>query len=356
VAFGLSIVLAPYVQADVAPIFLAAVMFSSWRGGLAAGVFATVLASVLRAFFFLPPTYSWTLEAKGIEELGVFALAAVIISSLSAAREEALAREQAARLEAEAANAVKDEFLAAVSHELRTPLTTIKTLTRILLRKDTTDDERQEYLTDIAAECDRQIDLVNNLLDVSRIRAGGVPITPRRVDAAEVVLACEKIERLEAAEHGHELLVEIEPDLPPIRADHGALRRAVCSVVENAIKYTQDGGTIRLAARRDGESHVVIEVADNGRGIRPEDVPYVFDSFFRGRMPAGAARSDSGDADVPGIGLGLYLARVLVEGMGGSIGVESRPGLGSTFFLRLPVSSDEAGSEDESRRAVSEAV
>ena len=124
---------------------------------------------------------------------------------MSAAREEALAHEQTARHEAEAANAVKDEFLAAVSHELRTPLTTIKTLTRILLRKDTTEGERQEFLSDIASECDRQTDLVNNLLDLSRIRAGGVPIEPRSVDAAEILAACEKIERIVASERGHDL-------------------------------------------------------------------------------------------------------------------------------------------------------
>lgn len=349
-AFGLTLVLSRYVEADVAPIYLAAVMYCSWRGGLLAGLLATALSTILRAFFFLPPAYSWSLEARGIEELVVFALAAVILSSLSAAREEALAREQEARREAEAANAVKDEFLAAASHELRTPLTTIKILTRILLRKDTTDAERQEYLRDIASECDRQIDLVNNLLDLSRIRAGGVPLAPRSVDVAEVVRACEKIERVEAVERGHEFVVEIEPDLPPIRADHGALRRAICSIVENAIKYTPGGGRIRVAARRDG-SRVAIEVEDNGRGIRPEDVPRVFDSFFRGRPPNVVADAvERGDADVPGIGLGLYLARVLVEGMGGSIEVRSEPGRGSYFTAWLPVWQDESGSPGDSRR------
>ena len=146
---------------------------------------ATALSSIVRAFFFLPPAYSFTLDASGVEELAVFGFAALVISSLSAAREEATAREQAARVEAENANAVKDEFLAAVSHELRTPLTTIKTLTRILQRDDTTDDERREYLGDVAIECDRQIDLISNLLDVSRIRAGVVTVTPRSVDAGK---------------------------------------------------------------------------------------------------------------------------------------------------------------------------
>jgi signal transduction histidine kinase len=348
-AFALSMLLAPVLEADVAPIYLAAVMVSAWRGGLGAGLLATAMSSVIRVFFFLPPHYSFTLEARGVEELGLFVLAAVIISSLSAAREEALGREQVARREAEAANAVKDEFLAAVSHELRTPLTTIKTLTRILLRKETTKQEQLEYLGDIASECDRQIDLVNNLLDLSRIRAGGVPLAPRRVDAGEVVQACERILRVEATEHGHELSIAIAPDLPYVCADHAALRRALCSVVENAIKYTADGGRIEIDARADGDAYVAVDVADTGRGIRPEDAPRIFDSFFRGRALADAPAACTDEPDVPGIGLGLYLARVLVEGMNGTIAVRSRPGEGSTFTLRIPVWQGEPEGEDERR-------
>ena len=330
-AFALSMLLAPVVEADVAPIYLAAVMVSAWRGGLLAGLLATALSAAVRAFFFLPPHYSFTLEARGVEEMAVFVLAAVIISSLSAAREEALAREQVARRDAEAANAVKDEFLAAVSHELRTPLTTIKTLTRVLLRKETTPDERLEYLGDIASECDRQIDLVNNLLDLTRIRAGGVPLEPRRVEIGEVVEACERIQRVEAAERGHGFEVMVAPGLPPVCADRAALRRALSSVVENAIKYTPEGGRVTIAAREAGDGWVAVDVADTGRGIRPEDAPQIFDRFFRGGAP------DPSEHEVPGIGLGLYLARVLVEGMGGTITARSAPGEGSVFTIRVPV-------------------
>ena len=336
-AFALALLLEPYLEADVSPLYLAAVMISAWRGGLGAGLLATALSSAIRAFFFLPPQYSFTLNTKGLEELAVFALAAIIISSLSAAREQALAREQVARREAETANAVKDEFLAAASHELRTPLTTIKTLTRILLRKDTSEEERLEYLSDIASECERQIDLVNNLLDLSRIKAGGVPLAPGRVEVGDVVAACEKIERVEAAEHDHDLVVEVPPGLPPVCADHGALRRAICSVVENAIKYTPAGGRIEVRAREEGGTHVAVDVRDNGRGILPDDVRHVFDRFYRGRAADPATALGDGERDVPGIGLGLYLARVLVEGMNGSIDVRSRPGEGSTFTIRIPV-------------------
>lgn len=174
---------------------------------------------------------------------------------------------------------------------------------------------------------------MHNLLDLSRIRAGGVQIKPARVDAGEVVRACEKIERVGAAEHGHELTVEVAPALPPVRADHSALRRALCTVVENAIKYTPAGGSIALRARRDESGGVAVEVEDDGGGIHPEDLPHVFDSFYRGRQ-AGAASPDVPEQEVPGIG--LHLARVLVEGMNGTIEARSRLGQGSTFTLRLP--------------------
>jgi signal transduction histidine kinase len=337
--FVLTMLATRYVQMDVSAVYLAAIMFSAWRGGLGAGLLATALSAVLGAFFFFPPAYSFKVYGEDLLQLGVFTLAALIISSLSAARERAFALEQQARREAEAANAVKDEFLAAVSHELRTPLTTIKTLTRILLKKNPTEEERREYLEDIAAECERQIDLVHNLLDLTRVKVGGVEIRPARVDVTATLRDCGKIERAAAEERGHELALESPQDLPPVRADQNALRRALCAVVENAVKYTPEGGRITLRARREADGErVSIEVEDTGPGIREEDLPHIFERFYRGRVVVGEGADEQ---EAPGIGLGLYLARVLVEGMGGSIGASSSAGRGSTFTLRLPVWRDE---------------
>jgi len=342
IAFAATLLLSPVVSQRASPLFLLAVMVSAWRGGLGAGLLAIALSALANVYVLLPPAFSFHAEREDLLQLAVFICAAIITGTLSAARRRAeaerealLVREQSARAEAERANATKDEFLAAVSHELRTPLTTIKALTRVLLKKNPTEDERRDYLEDIASECDRQIDLVHNLLDLSRIRAGGMQIELRRVDASEVVRACEKIERIEAAEHQHELSVKIAPGLPFIRADHNALRRALCSVVENAIKYTHAGGRIHINAHMSG-GRVAIEVQDNGRGIHAEDLPQVFDSFYRGRAISDGGSGADGE-EVPGIGLGLHLARSLVEGMGGSIEVRSQPGQGSTFTLRLPV-------------------
>jgi signal transduction histidine kinase len=211
------------------------------------------------------------------------------------------------------------------------------------MRDGLDESKRREYVETISVECDRQIDLVLNLLDLSRIEGGVFRITHERVDVAEVVSSCVKSEARAAEKRDHDLRVEPFGELPPACADPKALRRVLSNVIENAIKYTPDGGRIVLSARAEG-GEVLISVADNGRGIPPEDMPVLFDKFHRGR-PAPHSEAMRGattdadfleDADMSGVGLGLYLGRNVMEQMGGRIEVESEVGRGSTFTLRLP--------------------
>ncbi|HKP83016.1 MAG TPA: ATP-binding protein [Pyrinomonadaceae bacterium] len=239
---------------------------------------------------------------------------------------------------------LKSEFVSTVSHELRTPLTTIKALTRLLMRDGLEEAKRREYLETISVECDRQIDFVLNLLDLSRIEGGVLRVTHERVDVREVISSVVKSETRSAEKRGHDLRFDSNPEVPPVCADPKELRRVLSNVVENAIKYTPDGGRISLSALND-DGHVAISVTDNGRGIPPEDMPILFDKFHRGRPARHSevmrdATTDAEfleDADVSGVGLGLYLARNVMERMGGSITVESEIGRGSTFKLHLPV-------------------
>ncbi len=241
-------------------------------------------------------------------------------------------------------DSLKSDFVSSVSHELRTPLTTIKALTRLLMRDGLDDAKRREYLDTISVECDRQIDLVLNLLDLSRLEGGVFRITHERVDVAEVVSSVVKSEARAAEKRSHELRVEPVGEIPPVCADPKALRRVLSNIIENAIKYTPDGGRIRLSARAEGDE-VLISVIDNGRGIPPEDMPVLFDKFHRGRPAThseamrNATTADEflEDADVSGVGLGLYLGRNVMEQMGGKISVESEVGRGSAFTLHLPV-------------------
>ena len=244
---------------------------------------------------------------------------------------------------------LKSEFVSGVSHELRTPLTTIKTLTRLLLRDGLSDTERREYLETVSTECDRQIDLVLNLLDLSRVEAGALNLNAAPTDVIDAVRACVVIEQHAAAARGHSLVARVPPEIPPVMADRAALRRVLCGLVENAIKYTPEGGRIVLLARRVDQS-VAVSVKDTGPGIAPEDIPHIFEKFYRGRsiqaddstLAAGAPT-----AEVPGVGLGLYLARILVEQLGGRIEVETAAGLGSTFTVFLPEWREDEGAHND---------
>ena len=239
---------------------------------------------------------------------------------------------------------LKSDFVSSVSHELRTPLTTIKALTRLLMRGELSEEKRREYLDTISVECDRQIDLVLNLLDLSRIEGGVFRLSMGKVDVGEVIDSCVKSETSAAERRQHRLEIEPVDALPPVCADPKALRRVLSNLIENAIKYTPDGGLITLFARNDGE-FVSIGVNDNGRGVPKEDLPVLFDKFHRGRpAPHSAAMRNATedaalleDADVSGVGLGLYLGKNVMERMGGRISVESEVGRGSTFTLHLPV-------------------
>lgn len=255
---------------------------------------------------------------------------------------------------------LKSEFVSGVSHELRTPLTTIKALTHLMSRDRHITPTQRKRLDTIAAQCDRQIDLVLNLLDLSRIESRALSLEPARVDSKEVVRSCLQIERPAAELRGHDIQANTPAELPPILADRSALRRVLCSLVENAIKYTPDGGRITLTARATEEG-VAIGVTDTGRGISPRDIPHVFEKFYRGRRHEAftdehspdddQGKGDSVQTEVPGVGLGLYLAQNIITELGGRISVESAVGRGSTFTVHLPVYRDEEN-ESETERQV----
>jgi signal transduction histidine kinase len=222
---------------------------------------------------------------------------------------------------------LKSEFVSSVSHELRTPLTTISTLTHVLRHARTSEAERCEYLDTIAAECDRQIDLVTNLLDLSRIESGVYKVALGPVDASQIIHDCVRTIEHSAANRHLEVRTELRSDSITLVADHRTLRRAVCTIAENAIKYTPDHGTIVLGVTTaDGEGGIYIK--DNGCGISAADLPRIFERFYQGGATNGEME--------PGVGLGLYVVRGLVEQLRGRISVESEVGQGSTFTIWLP--------------------
>jgi len=242
---------------------------------------------------------------------------------------------------------LKSEFVGRVSHELRTPLTTIKALTRLLLRGEITDEKRREYLEIISVECDRQIDMVINLLDLSRIEGGVYHLSLKRVQLSDIVTSCIKAQTYAAEKRRHTLQIEPFSEVPAVRADPNTLRRVLINLIDNSIKYTPDGGLITLSGGR-SDNFASVSVTDTGRGIPHQDLPILFDKFYRGNYPLSGSgigsvtttTDFSEDEDVSGIGLGLYLARNVMEKMNGRISVETEVGHGSTFTLHLPVWKD----------------
>ncbi len=254
--------------------------------------------------------------------------------------------------ELKALDRLKSEFVSSVSHELRTPLTTIKTLTRVLQTNKISNDERAEFLETIAVECDRQIDFVQTLLDLSRIESGAYKISLAATDVAKVLR--ESIEAQRRTADSRKLNLKFTAptdDLPLALTDAGALRRIVSSLVENAMKYTPEGGEIAVSVWNKGE-RIAVEISDNGCGIRIEDLPRIFEKFYRGQPleTKNTTKTDgefSADKDyveaneAAGIGLGLYLVHNLVEQINGEIIAESPvegKGKGTKFIVFLPIS------------------
>jgi signal transduction histidine kinase len=234
---------------------------------------------------------------------------------------------------------LKSEFVSSVSHELKTPLTTIKVLAHLLQRLPLSDEERLDYSKTIATECDRQIDFVGNLLDLSRIESGAYKLGKGPVEVSKLIASSVEVERHRTKSLGLALTTDVQPNLPLVQGDFEALRRVVRGLIDNAIKYTPEGGRVVVSAHPVDHT-VAISVKDNGPGIAPADVPHVFEKFYRAGSPASEPEGEEArppDTAAPGVGLGLYLARHIIEQSGGQITVESKVGGGTIFTVLLPV-------------------
>ncbi|HUA47615.1 MAG TPA: ATP-binding protein [Solirubrobacteraceae bacterium] len=221
----------------------------------------------------------------------------------------------------------KSEFVATASHELRSPLTSIKGFVELLERSSGDMSDRQrEFVGIILKSTDRLVDLVNDLLDVARIEADHVEINRRPIDVGEVIQEVVELigPRIQAKEQ--HLTSYAAPVLPPALADPGRVRQIVANLLTNAHLYTPEGGSIHIGVAPD-RAWVEIVVEDSGVGMNKEELSHVFDRFYR----AGNRSSSN-----PGTGLGLSIVKSLVDLHYGQISVESEPGRGTTFRVRLP--------------------
>lgn len=243
-------------------------------------------------------------------------------------RRHALRREKEARLEAEAANRVKDEFLSTLSHELRTPLTAIMGWSDLLLHDEVAPRKRRQAIETIARNANSQCQLINDLLEVSRIITGKLRLEFAACELESVVQAAVDSIRPTAEAKGIRLQVVLEPNTGPIFGDRERLQQIVWNLLSNGVKFNRHGGVVEVKLQRIN-SHVEVAVTDSGLGIKPDFLPYVFERF---RQADGSTTRTYG-----GLGLGLAIVRHLVELHGGAVWVESAgENEGSTFTVRFP--------------------
>ncbi|HSC02299.1 MAG TPA: ATP-binding protein, partial [Solirubrobacteraceae bacterium] len=221
----------------------------------------------------------------------------------------------------------KSEFVATASHELRSPLTSIKGFVELLEHSSEGMTERQrEFIDIILKSTDRLVELVNDLLDVARIEADHVEINRRPIDVGEVIHEVTELIAPRMASKQQLLTTYVSPTLPPALADPGRVRQIVANLLTNAHLYTPEGGTIHVGAEPD-RAWVQIVVQDSGVGMTKEETERIFDRFYRAGNRSGSN---------PGTGLGLSIVKSLVDLHGGQISVESEPGRGTVFRVRLP--------------------
>ncbi len=226
---------------------------------------------------------------------------------------------------------VKDEMISSLSHEMRTPLTAMLGFTEFLLENTVDEAKSREFLGTIYRETERLHELINNFLDLQRMKSRQ---TVYHFEPLEIrPLLYESAALFASASKTHRITVDIPSDLPPVTGDEARLHQVLNNLLCNAIKFSPKGGEITLGARRD-DNVVIVWVKDEGIGISPAMLEKIFDRFYR--VDSSESRRTGGT------GLGLALVREIVTAHGGRVWVESKVGNGSTFFFSVPVAQESA--------------
>jgi signal transduction histidine kinase len=327
----------PYIPPSPQLLFYPAVLVAAWFGGLAPGVLAVLLSSIAIAYWFLPPVTGFD-RGDDVLDMAVFIAMGLTVAGLMARTRASTREAQSAWMEAETARArlqqayrAREEMLAIVSHDLRTPLTSIElSSTQLIRASEPAGDERVRiYGERIQRAARRMESLVRNLLDAAMIESGALTMhfAPVQVNALleSTVQLCQPLaERksilLEARLEGRNSLV----------CDAERIKQALENLVGNALKFVPSDGEVIMNVRTEA-SEIVFEVRDSGPGIPPDQIGHVFDRYWR----AGGGAST---------GLGLYIAKAIVEGHGGRIWAISGDGKkGTTVAFALPAEASPEG-------------
>jgi signal transduction histidine kinase/ActR/RegA family two-component response regulator len=263
-------------------------------------------------------------------------------------RERVLRAEREAREEAERANRIKDEFLTSLSHELRTPLNAILGWTQLLRRKADADPFLMQGLETLERNAKLQTQLIDDLLDMSRILSGKIRLDVQAIALGRVIEAAVESVRPSAEAKGLSLTMTLDPEAGPVSGDPSRLQQVVWNLVTNAVKFSSRGGSIAIRLER-VNSHLEISISDTGIGISPDFLPHVFERFRQ--ADASTTRRHGG------LGIGLSIVKNLVDLHGGTVRAKSAgTGKGATFVVSLPVMTLATPTSDRRQPAATSVV
>ena len=335
------------------------VLFIATRWGSAPALMASVVAMLSFNFFFLPPFRAFTIAATdNWIALFAFLITAVTAGQLSAraekrAEEAESGKREIGRLYAELRDAferashaealrqsekLKSALLDAVTHDLRTPLTSIKASITTLLDEVRGEpplaldqESRVEMMEVIDEESDRLNRFINGLIELARIEAGELQLRRRWGVVDEIISAA--LTRAEPITRQHRIEVDVEKELPGVRVDERAVSEVVYTLIDNAAKYSRPGSRIRISAHRADDELIEMSVEDEGRGVPPDLRERVFDKFYRATRDG-----DVSNREPTGTGMGLAIAKGIIEAHGGRIWIESAAeGNGTRVVFTLPI-------------------
>lgn len=336
-ALLLTLLLRPWLEHSVFLFFFPAVMVSAWYGGLRLGLAATLLSSLVIDYFLLPPTDTLTFGWGGIPRMVMFALMAIVISSLAETRRRSEEKLRSLTEELKRNNEMKSALLASVSHDLRTPLTSIRAAVDNLLNPKLGWDQTtlREFHLIIGEEVHRLTKLVEDLMEMARIEAGELRLLMKWGSVAEI---CDyALDQCATDLCHHRVRADYSKDLPLVKVDAKLLAEALTHIIENAARYSPEGSEILVEARFES-AELRLSVTDQGPGIAPEEVERIFEKFYR------SAHLDGRHTN--GTGMGLAITRGLIEAHGGRVRVENSsnhgPNRGATFTIALRVEHKEA--------------
>jgi signal transduction histidine kinase len=250
------------------------------------------------------------------------------VSQLAQAFNDMTAQLQAAQLQQHRLDEMRKNLIAWVSHDLQTPLASMQVIVEALAEGVVTDpNTQQRYLSMLQKDIRDLSELIDDLFQMTQLDAGGLALDLNQSSLVDLLSDTLESFQAQASKQGIALSASITPDVGMVMMDTSRIGRVLNNLISNALRHTKSGGQVQLIAEREA-GLVRIKVADSGEGITPEDLPYVFDQFYRGEK--------SRSRQTGGVGLGLAIARGIVEAHGGEISVESQLGSGSTFCFTLP--------------------